>query len=167
MDQFYTRHVLHSLAIAKFVSFAPGTKIMDIGTGGGFPGVPLAILFPKCEFLMVDSIEKKIKVVDDVIQNLNLTNATAHRGRAEEVKRKFHFVTCRAVAKIEKLLGWTTKSYLPKHNNALPNGLLALKGGDLKEELSAVRSHYEIQKLSSYYEEDFFETKQLIYVQKT
>lgn len=167
MDQFYVRHVLHSLSIAKYFSFSPGTQIMDIGTGGGFPGIPLAIFFPECDFLLVDSIEKKITVVSDVIQKLNLQNANVQRCRAEEVKRKFHFITCRAVARIERLMSWTNKSYLSQHNNALPNGLIALKGGDLSEELSVLRSHYEVQKLSSYYSEDFFETKQLVYVQNT
>jgi len=165
MDHFYERHVLHSLAIARYVKFAPGTRIMDIGTGGGFPGVPLAVYFPDCEFLMVDSIEKKIRVVSDVITELGLHNAEAHRGRTEEVKRKFHFITCRAVARFEKLLMWTRKSYLNTHKNALPNGMIALKGGDLKEELKEVRAFHEVENLSDYYEEEFFETKKLVYVQ--
>ena len=167
IDELYLRHVLHSLAIAKVMPFANGSSILDVGTGGGFPGIPLAIFFPECDFLLVDSIEKKIKVVSDVIQKLNLQNANVQRCRAEEVKRKFHFITCRAVARIERLMSWTNKSYLSQHNNALPNGLIALKGGDLSEELSVLRSHYEVQKLSSYYSEDFFETKQLVYVQNT
>lgn len=165
IDHFYTRHVLHSLAIAKYVYFSPGTKIMDIGTGGGFPGIPLAIFFPDCEFLLVDSIGKKIKVVNNVIQSLNLGNAHAYHGRAEEVKQRFNFVTCRAVAHIQKLLAWTAKSYLPQDTDALPNGLLALKGGNLNDELSDLQTHYDLQRLSSYFSDDFFDTKQLVYVQ--
>ena len=165
IDHFYLRHVLHSLAIAKYIQFEKGTKIMDIGTGGGFPGIPLAIIFPECEFLLVDSIEKKIKVVDAVIRELGLKNAEAHRGRIENVKRKFHFVTCRAVAHVEKLLNWTEKSYKPISTSVKPNGLLMLKGGDLKEEFSRIKKRYELQNLSSYFSDDFFETKKLIYIQ--
>lgn len=165
MDLFYVRHVLHSLAIAKFVSFSSGTKIMDIGTGGGFPGIPLAIFFPDCDFLLVDSIEKKIKVVNDVIQKVELENTSAYRGRVEDVNKKFHFVTCRAVAHIEKLMKWTSKKYLRDQTNVIPNGLLALKGGDLQEELATLKTDFQSQKLSSYYSHPFFETKKLIYVQ--
>ena len=165
MDQFYVRHVLHSLAIAKYISFKPGTRIMDIGTGGGFPGIPLAVFFPECEFLLVDSIEKKIKVLTDIADKLGLENVETHRGRTEEVKRKFHFITCRAVARFEKLLGWTKKCFLPQHINALPNGMIALKGGDLSDEMKSVKSFHEVENLSDYFTEEFFETKKLIYVQ--
>lgn len=167
IDELYTRHVLHSLAIPKFSQFVKGTEVMDIGTGGGFPGIPLAIFYPDCQFLLVDSIEKKIKVVREVAEALGLENVEAYRGRAEDVKRKFDFVVCRAVAKIEKLMMWTQRSYKTKQRNALPNGMLALKGGDLTEELSVLRKHHEVQELSSYFEEDFFETKKLVYVQHT
>jgi len=165
VEELYLRHVIHSLSIAKFTSFNDGSEIMDVGTGGGFPGIPLAIIFPRVNFLLVDSIEKKTRIVQNVAKELGLENVSVYNGRAEDVKRKFDFVICRAVAKTSKLLQWTINNYSSMQNNAIPNGLLALKGGDLKEELSNLQYDFQTYDLSMYFEEEFFETKKLVYVQ--
>jgi 16S rRNA (guanine527-N7)-methyltransferase len=163
-DTLYERHVLHSLAIVKFLPFQNGSKILDIGTGGGFPGIPLAIMFPECQFHLVDSIGKKIKVVQEVAAALGLKNVKATHGRAEEVKDKYDFVVSRAVAELELLVKWSQGKISKKQINAIPNGLICLKGGDLSEELKAVNQYKELYSLNDYFTEDFFETKKLVYV---
>ncbi len=168
IDKLYLHHILHSLAIAKFTQFKPGTQVMDLGTGGGFPGIPLAIFFPEVEFHLIDGIAKKLKVVSSVAQSLDLENVRAQQLRAEENKEKYDFVVNRAVAKIDKLWDWVKPLVRSKQKNALPNGLLTLKGGDLNEELSLLpRGNYHEQiPISDYFSEDFFEQKFLIYVQR-
>lgn len=164
IDMLYERHVLHSLSIAKFIQFNPGTEVLDLGTGGGFPGVPLAILFPETHFHLVDSIGKKITVVNEVASSLKLTNLTAEHQRVEKVKSKFDFVVSRAVAKTKQLYTWTQQKIKSESKNEMKNGWILLKGGDLDEELNAFgRSHTEIC-LSIYFKEAFFETKKLIYI---
>ena len=167
-EWFYERHFLHSLAIAKFIQFQPQTRVLDLGTGGGFPGVPLAILFPEVQFTLVDSIGKKIKVVNEVCAALNIQNVRAFHQRVEEVKGQFDFVVSRAVAPLSELLHWTKGKYSGEQRNALPNGLICLKGGDLKEEINAVKMHFIVERyrLSEYFQEEFFETKELIYAVK-
>lgn len=163
-DLFYERHVLHSLGIAKMADFKPGTSILDLGTGGGFPGIPLAILFPKVHFHLVDSIGKKIKVVEGVKEALQLSNVTATHKRAEEVKQKYDFVISRAVTHIDKFLPWVGNKFYPKQKNAYPNGIFYLKGGDLKEEFKNVKRYTEMVELSEYFSEEFFETKKVVYI---
>ena len=163
-ELFYERHVLHSLAIAKMANFKPTTSILDVGTGGGFPGVPLAILFPKVNFHLVDSIGKKIKVVHGVVEALGLKNVTAAHQRAEEVKQKFDFVVSRAVTQIDNFLPWVSNKFYHKQKNAYPNGVFYLKGGDLTEEFKNVRRHTEIVELKQYFSEESFETKKVVYI---
>jgi len=165
MDSFYERHVLHSLAIAKTINFTPGTEIMDVGTGGGFPGIPLAILFPECKFHLVDSIGKKIKVVNEIVQALELTNVKTSHDRAENVKGQFDFIVSRAVTKMPVFIGWVRKKLKKKQQNGLPNGILYLKGGDLREEMKPIKTFYEITEITDFFEEDFFETKKVVYAQ--
>ncbi|MGC4129854.1 MAG: 16S rRNA (guanine(527)-N(7))-methyltransferase RsmG [Bergeyella sp.] len=164
MDSLYEKHVLHSLGIAKIMEFAPGTKILDIGTGGGFPGIPLAILFPETEFTLIDSIGKKITVVNAVVEAIGLKNVTAVHGRAEKVKDKFHFVVSRAVTQMPVFLRWLKGKFAKEQFNPKPNGVLYLKGGDLAEELAGIRC--DIYFLKNYFEEEFFETKKVVYVPK-
>lgn len=164
MDQFYIHHVLHALGIANVIRFKDNTSILDIGTGGGFPGIPLAILFPECNFYLVDSIGKKIKVVDEVVQALGLTNVRTKHTRAEDLKEKFDFVVSRAVTQMPIFLTWARKLVHQKHKNGLPNGILYLKGGDLKEEMKPIKNYHTFYKLSDYYTEEFFETKKVVYV---
>jgi len=161
---FYEHHVLHSLGIAKMVDFKPTTSVLDVGTGGGFPGIPLAILYPKVNFHLVDSIGKKIKVVHGVVEALGLKNVTAAHQRAEEVKQKFDFVVSRAVTQIDKFLPWVSNKFYHKQKNAYPNGIFYLKGGDLTEEFKGVRRHTEILDLEKYFAEEFFETKKVVYI---
>ena len=163
-DSLYEKHVLHSLGIAKTISFKNGTKILDIGTGGGFPGIPLAILFPECHFHLVDSIGKKIKVVQEVSKEIGLTNVFAENTRAELIKDKFDFIVSRAVTALPEFMTWTSGKFLKTNNNALDNGILYLKGGDLKEELHPVKKTIKIFNLSDYFEEPFFETKKVVFV---
>jgi len=163
IDLLYERHILHSLAIAKVIRFKPGTKILDVGTGGGFPGIPLAILFPECEFLLVDSIGKKIKVVNEIASALNLTNVTGRQQRAEEIKEKFHFVVSRAVTEFPVFYSWVKDKFLKESFNDLPNGILYLKGGDLKEEFGKYYDRAKFYELKDYFEEEFFETKKVVY----
>lgn len=165
IENLYTNHVLHSLAIAKLITFQDGTKIMDVGTGGGFPGIPLAILFPNCQFLLVDSIGKKIKVVTEVANAIGLKNVEAKHTRAQDVKEKFDFVVSRAVMNLPALVDIVKKSISKEQKNALPNGLICLKGGDLTEELKPFKKTAEADDLSIFFEEDFFETKKVVYVQ--
>ncbi|MBC8510678.1 MAG: 16S rRNA (guanine(527)-N(7))-methyltransferase RsmG [Cryomorphaceae bacterium] len=162
MDTLYTNHILHSLAIAKVIQFEKGTKILDIGTGGGFPGIPLAILFPEVDFLLVDSIGKKIKVVNEVSNAIGLTNVIALHERAENIKDPFDFVVSRAVTNMTDFKKWVKGKFNNTHNNTLNNGILYLKGGDLSEELRGISySKYEI---ADFFEEEFFETKKVIYI---
>ena len=162
IDALYTNHILHSLAIAKVIQFEKGTKILDIGTGGGFPGIPLAILFPEVDFLLVDSIGKKIKVVNEVSSAIGLTNVISLHERAENIKDTFDFVVSRAVTNMTDFKKWVKGKFNNTHNNTLNNGILYLKGGDLSEELRGLSySKYEIADL---FEEEFFETKKVIYI---
>ena len=168
IENLYLNHVLHSLAIAKYISFKPGTKVLDLGTGGGFPGIPLAIMFAETDFLLVDSINKKLKVVEEVATAIGLTNVQIRHTRAEEIKKEqFDFVVTRAVASVEKLKYWTQNLMKQKHINAIPNGLIALKGGNIKEELGVLgkKAYYELIPISSFFPEPYFEEKSLLYVQ--
>ena len=164
LDQFYERHVLHSLAIAKVQSFKDGTRILDIGTGGGFPGVPLAILFPNCDFVLVDSIGKKIKVVNEVCESLNITNIITHHSRAEDIKEQFDFIVSRAVTAMPVFLKWVKGKFLVKNNNKLRNGILYLKGGDLTEEMKPIKQKIKYHDISRFFDYDFFETKKVVYL---
>ena len=164
IEQLSERHVAHSLAIYKFLPFQPGSKILDIGTGGGFPGIPLAIMMPEVQFHLTDSIGKKIKVVQEVADALQLKNVKAEHVRSEQVKSKYDFVVSRAVAELKMLLAWSNGKVLQDSKNALPNGLICLKGGDLKDELKEVRREKEVYSLTDFYTEEFFETKKLVYV---
>ena len=163
MDHFEERHVLHSLGIAKVISFNTGTKIMDVGTGGGFPGIPLAILFPECEFLLVDSIGKKIMVVNEVARSLGLKNVKAIQMRAEDVKEKFHFVVSRAVTEFPVFYKWVKDKFLKEQMNEIPNGILYLKGGDLQKEFGPMYNHAKVTELKEHFSEDFFESKKVVY----
>ncbi len=163
-DSLYEKHVLHSLGIAKVMEFAPGTKVMDIGTGGGFPGIPLAILFPETQFTLIDSIGKKITVVNAVAEGIGLENLTAIHGRAEKVKDKFHFIVSRAVTQMPEFLRWLKGKFEKDQFNTKHNGVLYLKGGDLAEELAGLKC--ELFSLKNYFEEDFFETKKVVYLSK-
>jgi 16S rRNA (guanine527-N7)-methyltransferase len=164
VELLYERHVLHSLGIAKVMSFMPGQRVLDVGTGGGFPGIPLAILFPDTAFHLVDSIGKKIKVVQEVAHALGLQNVEATHTRAEQVPGKFDFVVSRAVTQLKDFYPWVKDKFSKQSTNKLPNGILYLKGGDLKQEIAesglAVQQYF----LKNYFEEEFFETKQVIYV---
>lgn len=163
IDNLYEHHVLHSLAIAKLLPFQPGSTVMDVGTGGGFPGIPLAIMFPDCQFLLIDSIGKKIKVASEVAQALGLTNVVCKQERAEEEKQKFDFVVSRAVMPMPELVKLVRKNISNKQRNAVPNGLVVLKGGDLKEELRPFKEA-EITPCSQFFKGEWFETKQVIYL---
>lgn len=163
IDHLYLRHVLHSLGIAKFLNFVPGTRILDVGTGGGFPGIPLAILFPGTEFLLIDSIRKKIRVVEAVIDALQLKNCQAVPVRAEQVSEKFDFIVSRAVTALPRFIPWVKQVVSPACHNARANGILALKGGNLDEELS-IPYKTEIISLADYFTESFFESKKLVHV---
>lgn len=164
-DHFYERHVLHSLAIAKVIQFTNGSEILDVGTGGGFPGLPLAILFPHAKFHLVDSIGKKIKVVTEIATALGLTNLKSEHKRAEEVSGKFDFVVSRAVTQMNDFLPWVKGKFKSKQHNGYPNGIFYLKGGDLTEELKDVKQYMELIELKDFFSEEFFETKKLVYVQ--
>jgi 16S rRNA (guanine527-N7)-methyltransferase len=164
MVNLYTHHVLHSLSISKIIDFNPGTSVMDAGTGGGFPGIPLAICFPQVEFILIDSIAKKIKVVEAVIHDLGLKNCETVTERIERNTLQVDFVTARAVTDISTLLKWTRKNVTPGGSNALKNGLIALKGGELGIELNSVSPEASIFNISDYFSEPFFETKKLVYI---
>ena len=164
IDEFYERHVLHSLGIAKIMEFADETKVLDIGTGGGFPGIPLAILFPNVEFTLVDSIGKKITVVNAVAESLGLKNVKAYHERAEKIKDKFHFVVSRAVTQMPVFLRWLKGKFEKEQFNPKHNGVLYLKGGDLGEELAGIKC--EIYNLKDQFEEEFFDTKKVVYLSK-
>ena len=164
VDNFYERHVIHALGIAKIIKFKAGTRILDVGCGGGFPGIPLAIMFPDCDFLLVDSIGKKIKVVNAVAEELGLDNVVGVHARAEDIKEQFDFVVSRAVTAMPKFLPWVKGKFFKKDKNALPNGILYLKGGDLSEEMKPIKQPWERFDLSQHYSEEFFETKAVIYI---
>jgi 16S rRNA (guanine527-N7)-methyltransferase len=157
------KHILHSLAIAKIIRFNTGTKILDVGTGGGFPGIPLAILFPDCEFHLVDSIAKKIKVVSEISQAIGLTNVKAEQARAETLSGIYDFVVSRAVTSFPEFLGWIKKNISNQNHNKLSNGILYLKGGDLSDELRGFKHQITLFEISNYFEELFFETKKVVY----
>lgn len=164
IDNLYEHHVLHSLAIAKWIPFQPETTILDVGTGGGFPGIPLAIMFPQCQFVLVDSIGKKIKVASEVAKALGLTNVVCKQERVEEEKEKFDFVVSRAVMPLPDLVKLVRKNISNKHRNAIPNGLIVLKGGDLQAEVAPYIKTAEIAPCSKWFKGEWFETKQLIYL---
>ena len=164
IENIYINHVLHSLGIAKVMSFKAGSEVLDVGTGGGFPGIPLAILFPETNFHLVDSIGKKITVVKEVSAALGLKNVKAEQIRAEEVKGKYDFIVSRAVTRMKEFYGWVNSKTTAESKNSLDNGILYLKGGDLDEEMNELKRPYSIYNLSDYFKEEFFETKRVVYV---
>lgn len=164
MDSLYEKHVLHSLGIAKVMEFSPGTRVLDVGTGGGFPGIPLAILYPDAHFTLIDSIGKKITVVQAMAEGIGLQNVTAIHGRAEKLKEKFHFVISRAVTQMPEFLRWLKGKFEKEQLNDKHNGVLYLKGGDLAEELAGLRC--EIFDLKKFFDGEFFETKKVVYLSK-
>lgn len=158
------RHILHSMSLSKLIRFRPGTKVLDVGTGGGFPGIPLAILFPETEFHLVDSIRKKILVVQNVVRGLGLKNVRAEHKRVQDVKSKYDFIVSRAVTSFPKFVKMVDKNISNDQQNGLPNGVLYLKGGDFKREIAKYQESVAIFKISDYFEEEFFETKKIIYL---
>lgn len=166
LEHFYVRHVLHSLAIAKVVSFVSETSILDVGTGGGFPAIPLAILFPETKFLAVDSIGKKIKVVGQIAESIQLNNLRAEHKRAEEVDEKFDFIVSRAVTRTNRFMPWVEHKFKTKSFNTIPNGFLFLKGGDLEDELAEVKKEYQQFSINEMFGDEFFQTKSVIYFPK-
>ena len=164
IDELYLHHVLHSLALAKIIRFRSVTSIIDVGTGGGFPGIPLAILFPECHFTLIDSIGKKIRVVEEVAGALKLTNVTARKSPVQEIKTKFDFVVSRAVTSFPDFVNLVRKNVSENSFNSLPNGILYLKGCDFNEEISTYRKSAEVFDLSKIFSEPFFETKKVIYL---
>ncbi len=164
IGHFYEHHVLHSLAIAKFTSFTPGTTILDAGTGGGFPGIPMAAMFPQCHFTLADSIGKKIRVVQEISQALGLGNVEAKVSRIEQLNNRYDFIISRAVTAFPDFVGWCRGRILPQNRNPLPNGMIYLKGEDLDAEKALYGDKLKIVDLSSWYTEPFFETKKLIYL---
>lgn len=160
----YTNHVLHSMAIARVISFNPGARILDVGTGGGFPGIPLAILFPQTHFHLVDSIGKKITVVREVADELGLTNVRAEQVRAEDLNGEYDFVVSRAVTRLKEFHNWVRRKARPASTHALRNGILYLKGGDLDEEIAELNKPVQLFRLSDYFQEAFFETKKVVFV---
>lgn len=164
MSEFYVQHVIHSLAIGKIIRFEKDTAILDVGTGGGFPAIPLAILFPECRFTAVDSIGKKIKVVRAIADAIGLKNLEAFHQRAEETEGKFDFVVSRAVTRTKRFVPWVANKFRKESFNALPNGFLLLKGGDLTEELDEVGKQYQEYSISDFFKADFFKTKKVVYL---
>ena len=164
IENLYEHHVLHSLGISKVIRFKPGTKVMDLGTGGGFPGIPLAILFPEVQFHLVDSIGKKVRVATEIAGSIGLKNVTTRHARAEEEKQLFDFVVSRAVMPLTDLLKIIRKNISPKQQNALPNGLICLKGGELERETMPVKNKTTMWNLKEFFGEEFFETKKVVYV---
>jgi 16S rRNA (guanine527-N7)-methyltransferase len=164
IDNLYEHHVLHSLAIAKTISFKNGTKIIDVGTGGGFPGIPLAILFPECDFLLIDSIGKKIRVGIEVSKAINLNNIELKHVRIQEEKQKADFVVSRAVMPLTDLFKLSSKNILKDDKNALPNGIICLKGGELQHEIMPFKNRTSVFEISEFFKEEFFKTKKVVYV---
>jgi 16S rRNA (guanine527-N7)-methyltransferase len=164
LDNLYERHVLHSLGIAKIISFNPGTTILDAGTGGGFPGIPLAILFPETEFLLADSIAKKIKVVNEISKALGLKNIEGRQSRVEKINQSFDFIVSRAVTKLPEFMNWCKGKIRKSNFNNLHNGILYLKGGDLSEELYPLKKPTKVYDLINYFDEEFFETKKVVHI---
>ena len=165
IDNLYLHHILHSLGIAKAINFTAGTTILDMGTGGGFPGIPLAILFPECKFHLIDRIGKKIKVAQSVAEAINLENVSFQHGSVEELKTEYDFVVSRAVMPLPDLLKLIRKNIKKEQQNALPNGLLCLKGGELQQEIAPVKKTSIVFNLSDFFKEEYFETKKVVYVQ--
>ena len=165
IENLYLHHVLHSLAIAKYITFKPGTTIMDMGCGGGFPGIPLAIMFPEVQFHLVDSIGKKVRVAAEIAKSIGLTNVITSHSRAEEIKEKYSFVVSRAVMQLPELVKICRKNISKEQKNVLPNGIICLKGGDMSGETQAFRNCCEITDVSSYFGEEFFKDKKVVYVQ--
>lgn len=165
IENLYLHHVLHSLAIAKYITFKPGTTIMDMGCGGGFPGIPLAIMFPEVQFHLVDSIGKKVRVAAEIANAIGLTNVRTSHSRAEEIKEKYSFVVSRAVMQLPDLVKICRKNISKEHNNALPNGIICLKGGDMTAETAPFKNCREIVDVSVYFQEEFFKDKKVVYVQ--
>ena len=163
IENIVEKHILHSLAIAKVVQFSAGTKILDVGTGGGFPGIPLAIMFPDCDFHLVDSIAKKIKVVSEISKAINLTNVRAEQARAETLNEQYDFVVSRAVTAFPEFLNWVKKNIAKQNNNDISNGILYLKGGDLHDELRGFERKIKIFEILDFFQEEFFETKKIVY----
>jgi 16S rRNA (guanine527-N7)-methyltransferase len=164
IDNLYVNHVLHSLGIAKVQTFLPGSSILDVGTGGGFPGIPLAILFPEVQFHLVDSIGKKITVVTEVSKGLGLRNVKAEHIRAEQIKNEYDFIVSRAVTRLKEFYGWIHRKTKKQNKHQRENGILYLKGGDLEEELNELKRPLQVYNLSDYFQESFFETKKVVYV---
>lgn len=164
IDQLYTRHILHSLGVAKVIEFKAGSTVLDVGTGGGFPGIPLAILFPAVQFHLIDAIGKKTRVAAAIAKALQLDNVIVSHTRAENVSGQYDFVVSRAVTRLQAFLPWVRHNIAPKQAHAIPNGLLALKGGDLEEELLEANRPYELFRLSKVFDDPFFETKQVVIV---
>lgn len=163
IDQLYERHVLHSLSIAKFIALKAGTRIVDVGTGGGFPGIPLAVLFPEVQFLLIDATGKKIKVVQSIVESIKLNNVKTLHARAEDVQGRFDFVVSRAVAPLQTLYGWTRHLVSVESKNEIPNGWLVLKGGNLEMELSLLKKKAKLTAVNDFFEESFFTGKFILY----
>lgn len=164
IDKLYLHHILHSLAIAKVVSFMPGERILDVGTGGGFPGIPLAILFPESQFHLVDSIGKKIMVVQNVSEALGLKNVRASHARAEQIEENFHFIVSRAVTRLSEFYPWIKGKFEKRSGNTIQNGILYLKGGDLEDEITESGLKAQLIPVTDFFQEDFFETKYVVYI---
>jgi len=165
-DHLLERHILHSLGIAKMIEFKPNTKVLDVGTGGGFPGIPLAIMFPQVQFHLVDSIGKKVRVVYDIADKLGLNNVTAQQIRAEELKGDFDFVVSRAVTRLPEFNNWVKKKIKKRSINDIPNGIVYLKGGDIEDEIKGTGKKSKILELKTVFDEDFFETKKVVHLYK-
>lgn len=168
IDQLFLHHILHSLAVAKYVQFKPGARVLDLGTGGGLPGIPLAILFPETQFTLIDARAKKLVVVKDLIDQLGLTNAGCRHQRAEEMKEKFDFVLARAVTKLEILYTWAMPRISTQQKHALPNGLIVFKGGNIRDEINALpkKAYVEVIPVHDFFPEPYFSEKYLVYVQR-